>query len=159
MIHGNYLAPDEQHFLAAHAERMAVVYCPRTHAYFGHEAYPLSQLLAAGVPVALGTDSRASNPDLSLFEECGSSPAGTRSCARPGFWSWARWLGAGLGARRHVGTLAPGKLANLAVIALPECDAADPHELLFADEAAPVATYHRGRRVDSSVAPGSFGVL
>ena len=31
--------------------------------------YPLAEMLAAGVRVAVGTDSRASNPDLSLLEE------------------------------------------------------------------------------------------
>ena len=48
---------------------MAVVYCPRTHAWFGHARYPLEKLLAAGAIVALGTDSRASSPDLSLLAE------------------------------------------------------------------------------------------
>ena len=48
---------------------MAVVHCPRTHAYFGHRPYPLAKMLAAGVNVALGTDSCASNPDLSLLGE------------------------------------------------------------------------------------------
>jgi aminodeoxyfutalosine deaminase len=69
VIHGNYLAADEIAFLGAHQDCMSVVYCPRTHAYFGHEPYPLAQMLNAGVRVAVGTDSRASNPDLRLFEE------------------------------------------------------------------------------------------
>ena len=69
VIHGNYLDDEEIAFLAGHAERMAVVYCPRTHAWFGHVPYPLEKLLAAGVPVALGTDSRASSPDLSMLAE------------------------------------------------------------------------------------------
>src|SRR5205823_10181172 len=69
VIHGNYLAADEIQLLAAHRDCMSVVYCPRTHAYFGHEHYPLSQMLAAGVRVAVGTDSRASNPDLRLLAE------------------------------------------------------------------------------------------
>src|SRR5207248_5598397 len=69
VVHGNYLVADEIEFLAAHRERMSLVYCPRTHAYFGHEPYPVSQMLAAGVRVAVGTDSRASNPDLRLLEE------------------------------------------------------------------------------------------
>ena len=69
VIHGNYLNSEEITFLAALAARMSLVYCPRTHAYFGHEPYPLASLLAAGVNVAVGTDSRASNPDLDLWEE------------------------------------------------------------------------------------------
>jgi len=68
IIHGNYLTSEERAFLAARPH-MSVVYCPRTHAHFGHPRYPLAELLDAGVRVALGTDSRASNPDLNLWAE------------------------------------------------------------------------------------------
>jgi cytosine/adenosine deaminase-related metal-dependent hydrolase len=50
-------------------ERMALIHCPRTHAYFGRGWFPLREILDAGVHVAIGTDSRASNPDLSVFSE------------------------------------------------------------------------------------------
>ena len=69
VIHGNYLQPKEIDFIATNRDRMSVVYCPRTHAYFDHEPYPLEPLLTAGVNVAIGTDSRASNPDLSVYQE------------------------------------------------------------------------------------------
>lgn len=69
IIHGNYLAADEMRFLAGHRETMIVVYCPRSHAYFRHSAYPLRQMLDLGVCVALGTDSTASSPDLSMAAE------------------------------------------------------------------------------------------
>ncbi|MGC3970911.1 MAG: amidohydrolase family protein [Pirellulales bacterium] len=48
VIHGNYLADDEIEYLAAHADRMTTVYCPRTHAYFGHAPHPLPKLLQSG---------------------------------------------------------------------------------------------------------------
>lgn len=69
IVHGNYLNEEEIQFISQHSERMSVVFCPRTHEYFCHEPYPLEKLLAAGINVAIGTDSRASNPDLSIFEE------------------------------------------------------------------------------------------
>lgn len=69
VIHGNYLTADEIAFLSAQRDHMSVIYCPRTHAYFGHEPYPLAEMLAAGVRVAVGTDSRASNADLRLLAE------------------------------------------------------------------------------------------
>lgn len=68
VIHGNYLTDDELDFVAAHPG-MTLVYCPRTHAAFGHSAHPWLRLRERGGRVALGTDSRASNPDLSLFAE------------------------------------------------------------------------------------------
>jgi cytosine/adenosine deaminase-related metal-dependent hydrolase len=69
VIHGNYLDDEEIAFAASQRERLAVVYCPRTHAYFGHPPHPLPKLLAAGASVALGTDGRSSNPDLDLLAD------------------------------------------------------------------------------------------
>lgn len=68
VIHGNYLDDEELQFLAAHPN-MTLVYCPRTHAAFGHPTHPWQRVLELGGRVAIGTDSRASNPDLSLFAE------------------------------------------------------------------------------------------
>ncbi len=132
VVHGNYLAPDEIAFLGARTARMSVVYCPRTHAYFGHEPYPLPSLLAAGVNVAIGTDSRASNPDLSLWEELryihqhfgGLAPA---DVLRMGTINGA----VALGVDADFGSLTPGKSARLAVVPLPDRDDRDPHALLF----------------------------
>jgi cytosine/adenosine deaminase-related metal-dependent hydrolase len=69
VVHGNYLDTDSKALLAKHRETAAVVYCPRTHQHFTHSPYPLEQMLKLGVRVLLGTDSRASNPDLSIWEE------------------------------------------------------------------------------------------
>lgn len=68
IIHGNYLAEDELRYLSAQPQ-MTLVYCPRTHAAFRHAEHPWRRLRELGGRVALGTDSRASNPDLSLFAE------------------------------------------------------------------------------------------
>ncbi len=68
VVHGNYLTQEEIEFIAG-TKHLSVTYCPRTHTHFGHEPYPLQAMLDAGVRVSLGTDSRASNPDLSLWEE------------------------------------------------------------------------------------------
>jgi len=69
VIHGNYLDDASMSILAENRNRSAVVYCPRTHAHFGHAMYPLMELRRRGISVLLGTDSRASNPDLSIFCE------------------------------------------------------------------------------------------
>jgi cytosine/adenosine deaminase-related metal-dependent hydrolase len=69
VIHGNYLDPEEQDFAANHRDQLTIVYCPRTHSFFDHAAYPLRHLLDCGARVALGTDSRASNPDLNMLAE------------------------------------------------------------------------------------------
>jgi cytosine/adenosine deaminase-related metal-dependent hydrolase len=68
VIHGNYLAAEDIDFIARRPH-MTVVFCPRTHDFFGHPQYPLEQLLRSGIRVALGTDSRASNPDIDVWKE------------------------------------------------------------------------------------------
>jgi cytosine/adenosine deaminase-related metal-dependent hydrolase len=68
VIHGNYLDDEELDFIAAHPN-LTLIYCPRTHAYFGHPPHPFLKLLERGGRVALGTDGRSSNPDLNLWHE------------------------------------------------------------------------------------------
>jgi len=68
VIHGNYLKADELDFIANHRD-MTIVFCPRTHQFFGHLDYPLFEMRKRSIRVAVGTDSRASNPDLNLIEE------------------------------------------------------------------------------------------
>lgn len=144
VIHGNYLNDEEIAFLAENCERMAVVYCPRTHERFGHEAYPLEKLLAAGVPMALGTDSRASSPDLSLLAEI-RTVARRHPAIRPDVAVRLGTLGgaAALG-RSDIGTLEPGQWANLAVVPLVETKSHDPYELLLGSETPVLRTYYHG---------------
>ena len=74
LAHGNYLSQSELLSVAVHSKNMAIVHCPRTHRHFGHRhgaslRYPLAERLELGVRHFLGTDSRASNPDLNLWSE------------------------------------------------------------------------------------------
>ena len=69
IAHGNYLSDDQIKWLESYRDRMAVVSCPRTHEHFHHARHPANRLAASKIPLFLGTDSRASNPDLSVFEE------------------------------------------------------------------------------------------
>ncbi len=133
VVHGNYLAGGDMDFLASRAKSMAVVYCPRTHAYFGHGAYPLAEMLGRGVHVALGTDSRASSPDLDLLGEirhiaCHQPEVSPQTALGLGTIGGAR----ALGRQRQLGSIVPGKRASLIALPLADCRADDPHELLFA---------------------------
>ena len=148
VVHGNYLDDEEIDFLGRQRRQMAVVYCPRTHAWFGHARYPLEKLLAAGAIVALGTDSRASSPDLSLLAEMRHVAREFPAMCRATILELGTLGGArALGFDSRIGTLEPGKRANLAAVALPEDAAADPHELLLDAAGAVVATWVRGNRV------------
>jgi len=144
VIHGNYLAHDEHKFLADHADRMTLVFCPRTHAYFEHPRYPLGELLAAGVRVALGTDSRASNPDLNVLSEI-RQVARTHPSVRPEtILEMATLNGASaLGCAEQYGSISRGKFANLVAVPAPN---GWLNELLFGDT-APSAIWLKGREI------------
>jgi cytosine/adenosine deaminase-related metal-dependent hydrolase len=119
VIHGNYLAADEIEQLGQRRETMSVVYCPRTHAWFDHAPYPLAAMLAAGVRVALGTDSRASNPDLDLVAEMRFA-AQRHPHVEPATWLRMITLDAAtaLGLDEDSGSLTVGKRADLVAIGI-----------------------------------------
>jgi len=134
VIHGNYLADDEIRLLAAARKRASVVYCPRTHAYFNHSPYPLAAFLQAGVRVALGTDSRASNADLDMVREL------RFACRRHSDVDPAELLraatargAAGLGLGGKYGELAPGRPARLLTVGNPQADWKTPYDWLWED--------------------------
>ncbi|MEA1950618.1 MAG: amidohydrolase family protein [Planctomycetota bacterium] len=148
IVHGNYLAAEEIAFIARHAQTMSVVYCPRTHHYFRHAPHPLEKLLSSGINVALGTDSRASSPDLNLLSDmrhvahCHPAVA-LKTVLRMGTLGGAK----ALGREDELGTLEPGRRANLCVVPLPDRREADPHSLLFDQNAAACSTWFGGRQV------------
>ena len=151
VVHGNYLSDEETGFLAARSDRMSVVYCPRTHTFFEHDAYPLAQLLERGLAVALGTDSRASNPDLGILAEM--QQVRQRHGELPGETIVAMGTLCGaraLGFSAEMGSLEPGKLANLAVVSATTGDD-NPYDAVLDRDARVVATYLHGTRIDSAV--------
>lgn len=132
VAHGNYLLIDEMDYLAEHRERMSVAYCPRTQAYFDHDPYPLAEMLQRGVRVAVGTDSRASNPDLSIWNELQFIREQFPSVNPAEVLAMGTIVGAeALGIATDFGTIAPGKIAQLVTIELPS-QSDDPDEALFA---------------------------
>jgi cytosine/adenosine deaminase-related metal-dependent hydrolase len=148
VIHGNYLDLAERAFIAERAARMSVIYCPRTHSYFAHERYPLAEMLAAGIRVAIGTDSRASTPDLNLLAELQHVAAKHPGLRPAEILVLGTLAGAqALGQDHEVGSLTAGKLANLAIVPIGSTNAADPHELVLNTSAEVATTYYRGLRV------------
>ncbi len=68
LAHLNELSTDD-FALLERGPRFHIVHCPRSHAYFGHAPFAFAKLRALGFNICLGTDSLASNHDLSLFSE------------------------------------------------------------------------------------------
>ena len=67
LAHCNYLSDTDIGTLSA--SNASVAFCPRAHHYFQHTSHPISRLIKAGVNVAIGTDSLASNWSLSMLDE------------------------------------------------------------------------------------------
>jgi 5-methylthioadenosine/S-adenosylhomocysteine deaminase len=103
-----------------------VAHCPRSNALLGCGIAPLTLMRDAGVVVGLGTDSPASTPSFDMFEEMRSAVAMARARdRRAGALQAVDALElATLGAARalrldaEVGTLTPGKRADLTVVSL-----------------------------------------
>jgi len=113
VIHGNLLDDRELDWLAQH-RNISVVYCPRTHAHFGHPPHPFRRLLAQGTPVVLGTDSRASNPDLSIWNELQFLARTAPDTRAEDLLAMATSAAAiALGLEAHFGTLQIGKQASV----------------------------------------------
>jgi cytosine/adenosine deaminase-related metal-dependent hydrolase len=134
VIHGNYLDEEEIRFVAERRDRMSVIYCPRTHAWFQHEPYPLESMLGLGAPVALGTDSRASSADLNLVEEMRTVAKRHPMVPRDKIVEMGTLAGAkALGRDAELGSLEPGKRGRLAIVDLPESGDDDPYQLLLGE--------------------------
>ena len=148
IVHGNYLSDQEIAFIARHAQTMSVVYCPRTHNYFAHAPHPLEKLLASGVNVALGTDSRASSPDLNLLSDMRHVAHCHPTIDPSTVLRMGTLAGAiALGRDTEFGTLEPGRRPNLTIVPLPDRQDPDPHRLLFDQNAPACATWFAGQRV------------
>jgi aminodeoxyfutalosine deaminase len=69
LVHLNELAETDFDLLAQAADKLHIVHCPRSHQYFAHSPFRFEKLRQLGFNICLGTDSLASNNDLSLFAE------------------------------------------------------------------------------------------
>lgn len=135
-VHVNYLAVGDAVLLAQ--SRSSVVHCPRSHAFFQHQSFPLAALTDAGVNLCLGTDSmatmlksRTEPMALNLFSEmqvlANTFPAlRSQSIVEMVTLNAAKALG-----RAHeLGCLAPGACADLIALPLPR-HARDPYDAVL----------------------------
>jgi cytosine/adenosine deaminase-related metal-dependent hydrolase len=140
LAHGNYLSP-----ATSLARNSTVVYCPRTHAAFGHPLHPFPELIARGVRVVLGTDSLASNPDLDILAEARFVHERYPTVPGEQILRMATINGAtALGFGELTGSLETGKSADLVVVPLSEDKTGDPFKLLFSSDTSDRRTMWRG---------------
>jgi len=104
--------------LLAKTPKFHIAHSPRSHRYFGHSPFAFDLLRGRGFNVCLGTDSLASNTDLSLFAEMReflrkNPPVSPRVALEMATLNGA----AALGQRNWLGCIRAGAFADL--IALP----------------------------------------
>jgi len=128
-IHAVHLTPDDVDLLALHGGH--VVHCPASNMKLASGVAPVTAFAARGINVALGTDGAASNNRLDLFAEmrlasllakvttndASSFPAA--QALRAATLGGAR----ALGQESRIGSLVPGKEADMIAVDLASVDA------------------------------------
>jgi 5-methylthioadenosine/S-adenosylhomocysteine deaminase len=125
-VHSVHLTAAEIALLARH--RASVAHCPSSNLKLASGMAPVAQLLEAGVNVALGTDGAASNNRLDMFQEMRTAAllakavAGNAEAMPAHAALRAATLGGAiaLGAEARIGSIVPGKAADLAAVALDD---------------------------------------
>ena len=119
LIHGVHPGQDDIDAVAAAGH--GVVLCPRSNCRFGAARAPLAAYRRAGVPLALGTDSRASCPSLSIWDELAFARNWFTGELAPADWLAIATYGgaAALGLSQRMGQLTAGCEASFQVVALP----------------------------------------
>jgi cytosine/adenosine deaminase-related metal-dependent hydrolase len=117
-VHCVQLAADELSLLAGAGA--TVVTCPRSNRWVGAGSPPIEQFYSAGVRVAVGTDSLASVEDLNLFSELKlMRELAPRVAAREILASATKHGADALGFGDELGTIEPGRRADLIAVSLP----------------------------------------
>lgn len=145
LAHVNYCDDEELSILAA--GKASMVYCPRTHQFFGHPPHRWREMLDRGINVAVGTDSCASSPDLNLVDdlrllyrlnpETPILPLWEMATVRAG-----RAIGLG-----DAGVIRSGVSADL--VAFP-CATSDPLREILNRQVLPSSIWIEGKRIDSA---------
>ena len=133
------VAVDDEEIGLLAAAGVGVAHCAESNAKLASGIAPLARLLAAGLAVGLGTDGAASNNDLDLFGEMGTvarlhkaaSGDPTAAPARTVLRMATMGSAAALHRDREIGSLEPGKRADLIVV-----DASGPGALPLYDPAS-----------------------
>lgn len=98
-----------------------LVTCPRSNRWVGAGYPPVERFYQSGVPVAVGTDSLASVEDLNLFSELKTMRWLAPQVAARQLLASATMIGArALGLDAEIGTLTPGKAAEIIAVSLPD---------------------------------------
>lgn len=120
------------------ARGVSVVHCPESNLKLASGFCPVAKLLKAGVNVAIGTDGCASNNDLDMFGETRTAALLAKAVAddAAAFDAASALHAATLGSAKAmgfdhlIGSIEPGKQADLACVDLSELETQPLHHVL-----------------------------
>ena len=143
LAHVNYCDDRELDVLAG--GRASVVYCPRTHRFFGHAPHRWRDMLARGINVAIGTDSCASSPNLDLVADLRLLHEIAPDFPVEQLWRMATTRAArALQMDGQVGALGAGMAGDLVVF---EAASGDPLTEILEEQRLPAQVWIAGKRV------------
>jgi cytosine/adenosine deaminase-related metal-dependent hydrolase len=117
VVHATQLSPRA---LARLSDRgCVIVSCPRSNRWVGAGDPPLDAFYASGASVTFGTDSLASAPDLDMFAELAAARTVSSVPAATLLESATRRGADALGFGQELGTIEPGKRADLLAVSIP----------------------------------------
>ena len=125
-VHCVHLTQGDMEIL--HRNHVGIVHCPESNMKLASGSADIRSLLDRGLTIGLGTDGAASNNNLDLFEEMRSASLLAKLvsghpdavCARDALVMGTIGGARALGLDRTIGTLDPGKQADLIVIDLDQ---------------------------------------
>ncbi|TCT26005.1 TRZ/ATZ family hydrolase [Thermomonas haemolytica] len=135
-VHMTQLTEAEIHLCAERG--VSVVHCPESNLKLASGFCPACALLAAGVNLAIGTDGCASNNDLDMFGETRTAALLGKAVANDaaGFSAFEALHAATLGGARalgfgdRIGSIEPGKEADLACVDLSALETQPLHHVV-----------------------------
>ena len=125
-----------------------VAHCPRSNKETGVGKMPLKKFLDAGIVVGLGTDSLASSPSLNLWDEMRYAYRIHRSSgitARDIVMLATKGGAKALGIFDAVGSLEPGKRADIIAVPLPQKDTGDIYSDLLRETKSCIMSIVNGK--------------
>lgn len=140
-VHAVHVGGSDLELLQRHGVALAL--CPRSNDHLRVGTAPLPRYLAAGLRVGLGTDSLGSNETLSLWDEMRFALAlyGGAVTAKQLVTMATLGGASALGMARAIGSLEPGKRADLIVLAIDDVDTADPYGWLVRQASVDSVTF------------------
>lgn len=110
LVHNTFMGQDDIDYLKASGFAYYLCLCPNANWYIERRMPPVMMFLANNMPVCLGTDSLASNHELSIWSEVKMLQQHFPQIALEQLLTWATYNGAkALQMEDRIGSLEPGK--------------------------------------------------